>query len=83
MKTEAFELLKRVGALDPTNLQNRLSLADLMAREGMTDQAREEYQSLLSDLERRGDFEGLERARCRSALRTRDALAVLPISSSC
>jgi lipoate-protein ligase A len=25
----------------------------------------------------------LERARCRSALRTRDALAVLPVSSSC
>lgn len=60
-KAEAFELLKRVAALDPTNLQNRLSLADLLVREGMKTEAKEEYESLLVDLERRGDFEGLER----------------------
>jgi tetratricopeptide (TPR) repeat protein len=56
-KREAFELLKRVASLDPTNVQNRLSLADLMARDGMESEAREEYESLLREVERSGDDE--------------------------
>ncbi|MFQ5698674.1 MAG: tetratricopeptide repeat protein [Myxococcota bacterium] len=51
MKSEAFELLKRIAGLDPTNISNRLSLADLLAREGMESDAGREFESLLRDVE--------------------------------
>ncbi len=51
MKREAFDLLKRVASLDPGNVSNRLHLADLLHREGLDDEARQEYASLLGELE--------------------------------
>jgi tetratricopeptide (TPR) repeat protein len=51
-KREAFELLQRVARLDPTNVPNRLSLAHLLEREGMVDQARQEYESILAEAAR-------------------------------
>lgn len=51
MKSEAFELLKRIASLDPSNISNRLSLADLLAREGMESDARTEFESLLREVE--------------------------------
>jgi tetratricopeptide (TPR) repeat protein len=50
LKREAFELLRRVASLDPTNVANRLNLADLFARENMMDEARREYTSLLEEV---------------------------------
>ena len=52
LKREAFELLRRVASLDPSNVANRLNLADLFAREGMLDDARDEYTSLLEEVRR-------------------------------
>lgn len=50
LKREAFELLRRVASLDPSNIANRLNLADLFAREKMEDDARREYTSLLEEV---------------------------------
>ncbi len=52
LKREAFELLRRVASLDPSNVANRLNLADLFARENMMDDARREYTSLLEEVRR-------------------------------
>lgn len=60
-KPEAFELLKRLASLDPTNVPNRLSLADLFLREGLKSEASEAYDSLLADVARGGDLDALER----------------------
>ncbi len=60
-KREAFEMLKRVAQLDPTNVQNRLSLADLMLRENLRDEARAEIEGVLAEVERLGQTEGIER----------------------
>jgi tetratricopeptide (TPR) repeat protein len=64
-KREAFDLLRRVSSLDPTNVPNRLSLADLFVREAMKDEAREEYTSLLGEVERAGSVEAIERVATR------------------
>jgi tetratricopeptide (TPR) repeat protein len=50
LKREAFDLLRRVASLDPSNIANRLNLADLFAREKMEDDARREYTSLLEEV---------------------------------
>ncbi len=60
-KREAFDMLKRVAGLDPTNVQNRLSLADLLLREGLRDEARAEMEGLLGEVERLQQIEGIER----------------------
>ncbi|MGH7293001.1 MAG: tetratricopeptide repeat protein, partial [Myxococcota bacterium] len=52
LKREAFELLRRVASLDPSNIANRLNLAGLFAREGMADDARREFTSLLEEVRR-------------------------------
>jgi len=52
LKREAFELLRRVASLDPSNVANRLNLADLFARENMMDDAKREYTSLLEEVRR-------------------------------
>ena len=51
LKREAFDLLKRVAALDPANVPNRLSLADLLLREKLQGEARQEYVSLLDEVQ--------------------------------
>ena len=61
LKTQAFGLLKRVSALDPNNVPNRLSLADLFVREGMKTEARAEFESLLAEVAREAEGENLER----------------------
>lgn len=52
LKSEAFDLLKKVAALNPGNVANRLSLADLMHRQGLVDDAREQYVALLEEVSR-------------------------------
>jgi len=52
LKREAFDLLRRVASLDPSNIANRLNLADLFVREKMEDEARREYTSLLEEVRR-------------------------------
>ncbi len=54
LKRESFNLLKRVAELDPENIPNRLSLADLLMREGLEEEAREEFSSLLDMVEKEG-----------------------------
>ena len=66
-KREAFELLKRAASLDPTNVPNRLSLADLLLREGMKAEAQQEYESLLTEVERESNHEDVVRV-CEQAL---------------
>ncbi len=51
LKREAFDLLKRIAALDPANIPNRLRLADLLARENLLEEARGEYHSLLDQVQ--------------------------------
>jgi tetratricopeptide (TPR) repeat protein len=50
LKREAFDLLKRVASLDPSNVPNRLHLAELLLREGLEREAREEYGALLGEV---------------------------------
>jgi len=52
LKREAFELLRRVASLDPSNVANRLNLAGLFAREGMQEDAQREFASLLEEVRR-------------------------------
>ena len=54
LKRDGFNLLKRVAELDPDNVPNRLSLADLLAREGLRDEARDEFGKLLDKAEADG-----------------------------
>jgi pilus assembly protein FimV len=54
LKRDGFNLLKRVAELDPDNVPNRLSLADLLAREGLRDEARDEFSKLLDKAEADG-----------------------------
>jgi tetratricopeptide (TPR) repeat protein len=61
LKREAFDLLKRVAALDPGNIANRLSLADLLQREKLFDEAKDEYLSLLVEVQHQGDNEACVR----------------------
>lgn len=51
LKREAFDLLKRVASLDPSNVPNRLRLADLFERQDLKDEARAEYASLLKEVQ--------------------------------
>ena len=52
LKREAFELLRRVASLDPSNIADRLNLAGLFAREGMLEDAQREFTSLLEEVRR-------------------------------
>jgi tetratricopeptide (TPR) repeat protein len=52
LKREAFELLRRLASLDPSNVANRLNLAGLFAREGLVDDAKREFTSLLEEVRR-------------------------------
>jgi tetratricopeptide (TPR) repeat protein len=74
-KREAFEMLKRVAQLDPTNVQNRLSLADLMLRENLRDEARAELEGLLGEVERLQQTEGIERVATALLAQFPDAAA--------
>ncbi|MEE8557277.1 MAG: tetratricopeptide repeat protein, partial [Myxococcota bacterium] len=60
-KHEAFELLRRVASLDPQNFANRLGLADLLFREGLTEEASEECHALLRDVQADDEPEELVR----------------------
>ncbi len=52
LKREAFDLLRRLASLDPSNIANRLNLAGLFVREGMLDDAQREFASLLEEVRR-------------------------------
>jgi len=52
LKREAFELLRRLASLDPSNIANRLNLAGLFVREKMLDDAQREFASLLEEVRR-------------------------------
>ena len=53
-RKKAFELLRRVASLDPGNVPNRLRLTELLYREEYKDEALEEYQSLVRDVDSSG-----------------------------
>jgi tetratricopeptide (TPR) repeat protein len=57
LKREAFDLLKRVASLDPGNVPNRLHLAELLQREALDGEAREEYGALLAEVAHQGEPE--------------------------
>lgn len=61
LRREAFDLLKKVAALDPENVPNRLRLADLLVRQGLTTDAHEEYQALIEDSRSRSAWEVMAR----------------------
>ena len=56
-KDDALELLRRMAALDPSNTQNRLKVAELLAQEGRKSEALTEYEAVAEELERRGEEE--------------------------
>jgi tetratricopeptide (TPR) repeat protein len=60
-RNRAFDLLRRLASLDPTNFTNRLGLGDLLFREGMVEEAAEEYKSLLRDVQAEDQPEELAR----------------------
>ena len=65
LKREAFDLLKRVAALDPSNVANRLSLADLLQRENLSEEAEQEYLGLLDEMLRQNDHDSTARVAMR------------------
>ncbi|MEE9279970.1 MAG: tetratricopeptide repeat protein [Myxococcota bacterium] len=52
LKREAFDQLKKVALLDPGNIPNRLSLAALMLRQGLEEDALQEFGLLLKEVAR-------------------------------
>ncbi len=52
LKREAFDQLKKVALLDPGNIPNRLNLASLMLRQGLEDDAQQEFGLLLKEVAR-------------------------------
>ncbi len=52
LKREAFDQLKKVAMLDPGNIPNRLNLASLMLRQGLEDDAQQEFGLLLKEVAR-------------------------------
>ncbi len=52
LKREAFDQLKKVALLDPGNIPNRLNLASLMLRQGLEDDAEQEFGLLLKEVAR-------------------------------
>ena len=58
-KREAFELLRKAAALDPTNTTSRIKIADLLRHQGMTAEALNEYDEVAAELERSGETEVL------------------------
>ena len=79
LKREAFDLLKRVAALDPSNVTNRLGLSDLMLREGLNDEARQEYLQLLEEIQSMDDPEAVVRVGERLTETFPDAIEAYPI----
>ncbi len=67
LKREAFDLLKKVAALDPEDVPNRLRLADLFLRQDLSSEALEQYDSLIGDVEAAKNWEPLARA-CKQML---------------
>lgn len=58
-KTEALELLRQMASLDPTNTTSRLKVAELLRQEGMEDEAVDEYQAVVGELESQQDGDQL------------------------
>ena len=59
-KPEALGLLRKMASLDPTNTTSRIKVADLLAQEGMDEEAIGEYSEAVAELERQGDVEASE-----------------------
>ena len=53
-KDEALDLLRRMAALDPSNTNSRLKVADLLRQEDRIDEAISEYEEVAAELERQG-----------------------------
>ena len=58
-KTEALELLRQMGALDPTNTTSRTKVAELLRQEGLTDDALAEYEAIAAELGNQQDRDQL------------------------
>ncbi len=55
---QALTLLRRVGALDPSNTTTRLKVADLLRKEGLNDEAISEYGEIAAEFMRQGEVRG-------------------------
>jgi tetratricopeptide (TPR) repeat protein len=55
---QALTLLRRVGALDPSNTTTRLKVADLLRKEGLNEEAISEYGEIAAEFMRQGEVRG-------------------------
>jgi len=53
-KDDALDLLRRMAALDPSNTNSRLKVADLLRQEERNDEAISEYEEVAAELDRQG-----------------------------
>ncbi len=58
-RREALDLLRKMGALDPSNTTSRLKVADLLRQENLEDEAVAEYEEVAVELERQAATEQL------------------------
>ena len=56
-RREALELLRRMANLDPTNTTSRIKVADLLRQEDLESDALQEYDEIVTELERQGETE--------------------------
>jgi tetratricopeptide (TPR) repeat protein len=56
-KQEALGLLRKMAAIDPSNTNSRIKVADLLQQEGMEEEAVSEYDAVVAELELQGDTE--------------------------
>lgn len=53
-KDDALDLLRRMAALDPSNTNSRLKVADLLRQQDRNDEAISEYEEVAEELDRQG-----------------------------
>ncbi len=56
-KREALDLLRRMASLDAANTTSRLKVAELLLQEGLSSEALLEFNEVVAELERQGDWE--------------------------
>ena len=56
-RRDALDLLRKMSSLDPSNVPSRLKVADLLAKEELFADAVTEYDEIVAEAERQGDWE--------------------------
>jgi tetratricopeptide (TPR) repeat protein len=64
-KREALGALRKLCGLDPSNTASRIKVSDLLAQEGMKEEAIAEFSGVAAELERQRDIEGATRCLAR------------------